>query len=691
MKPLSFDQSRLSQGSPLRFGESVISEEYTPQRSAFQDSNYDDRHKPSPKRGYSMPEYSDDEEDEDAEGDEEDMEDVDQEIGQEYEQEDRRPGSRDNYSDDADMEEQEEPGRHSFFGATQRSDLGRSIQDHTHSLRRSRTMHTPQELMYGTIAKDLISQLGSSGLSEPDGLILNTDALVSHLYGIENDHRLTEALSTTPAHLSKLWSSHQKQTRSQDFNDYAVRIGPGPQESAFSKANFIANLVLRVQHPQFDERQNRMKPLPQALLEWLNEYHDPYPTQIEDLYSHKPSPSNSDNFWHAIFNSLLRGRIAPVIQILRNAGWRHANTTGDEDSRHGGHGYAGSALAAVERVVAAAVDVLAQCPGNRNDWDVRGENWTFFRLRAAQALTDLRKFAEGPDYQKGKGHSAGTYSQTAQMAQSAVPWTVYQYLSEIYGVLSGESKSICDLSQDWVEATIGLAVWWDASKSEKKSDRPWTAQSLINGRDSSEAYVLKLRKSFSTATFQDKDLQVNTSDAVEVALASAFEGDHESVVAFLRTWSAPIASAVAELGAIAGWLPQSEPQSLISMDELDEEDLIALGHSPSPSKSDGIKDKTLIAYATHLGDRGTLEAEVGDHIVVKQGWELALSTLGRLESVSRSEQIIGDVLKHLPLDSSDTVDRLWKLLMEIEMKGHAEKTAEVCRWKFKSRDYTDIV
>jgi hypothetical protein len=275
----------------------------------------------------------------------------------------------------------------------------------------------------------------------------------------------------------------------------------------------------------------------------------------------------------------------------------------------------------------------------------------------------------------------GTYSKTAKKAQSQVPWHIYQNLVTLYNLVMGDKNAIIENAQDWCEATVGLLAWWDEGKEDRRvalgrSQNSYRAAS--RGTDA-EAYLRKLRKSFESATAESTDFQVNTIDPVEVGLASLLEGDSESVIGFLRAWSGPVSSAVVEVGSLGGWLPQTEPQSLISMESLDEDDLDVLGINSSPSKSDGIKDQTLIAYARALSHRRELRLSksFGKSEVIKEGWELAIAVLGRLDSAARSEEMIGDFLEGFQLSSSDTVDKLWRLLNDIGMGRHAESTAEV--------------
>lgn len=568
--------------------------------------------------------------------------------------------------------------------------LGQSFRDHQ------------KASTYGRIAKDMYGQMGIPPVQESDDLVLSTESIIASLYegvgGADTDDLLHLALTRIPRELVKLWTEYDRKTAAHNSEEYAAVIGPGPKASGFARANFLAGLVLQIHHPQEGNVRRQgysTKPLPQIMLEWMDEHHDPYPSQFEEIQAYRPSPANHRLFWDSILNGLLRGKVVAVVNLLKNAGWRHARTGLDDiRDKPGQVGFTGLALTNVEKVIGAAIQVLQQCPAVHGDWDIRGSDWTLFRLRISQALEDLKRFAEGRDRDpnqsilserdefgiSSKASHSGSYSRIAKRAESQVPWHIYQNLLTLYSLVSGDSSAIIENSQDWCEATIGLLVWWDEGKHDRRlalgrSQGPYRVPS----RDpDSEAYLRKLRRSFDSAIAESTDFQVNTLDPIEVGLASVLEGDAESVVGILRAWSGPISSAVAEVASLGGWLPHAEPRNLISLGNLDEDDMDVLGIHSSPGKVDGVKDQTLIAYAQSLSKRGQLKSKlVSGYSVVKEGWELAIGVLGRLDSAPRSEEMVGDFLNGFPLDSSTTVDKLWRLLNNLCMSHHAESTAEV--------------
>ena len=650
----------------------------------------------SPQRGFQAPEP--DSEEEEGEGEEEYLEEGEQDryggrIDYTDEDADAMTDEDAQYEDDEEMDEYQSdmPGSR-LNNSEQRSssDLllatpGPLRESQLLSLQESTYSTQPKVSVYGKIAKDIYGQMGIPPVTESDDLILDTEGTIIRLYDeevdpVDNEDKLQRALRVVPSELTKLWAIYNGNTAIVDSEEYTTAIGPGPRASSFAKANFLASLTLQIHHPQEDGSDPftpRVKPLPEVMLEWIDEYHNPYPHQVEEIQVHRPSPANHHLFWDTILNSLLRGKVVAVINMMKSAGWKNARADIDDIRVQSAQdGYSGVALANVERVISAAVQVLSLCPGVQGDWNIRSSDWTLFRLRVSQALEDLKSFAEGRDTIRNETITSnasrpGTYSQTARKAESRVPWHIYQRLVTLYNLVMGETNAIIENAQDWCEATVGLLVWWDEGRNDRRVGLGHSQRSA-RGFDT-EAYIRKLQKCFTAATSESTDFQVNTLDPVEVGLASLLEGDNETVIGFLRAWSGPVSSAVAEVASLAGWLPHAESQNLINMGSLDQEDLDLLGYNSSSSKTDGVKDQTLIAYARSLSQRGPLKGQE----TTREGWELAIAVLGRLDSTTRSEEMVGDFLKNFSLDSSATVDKLWILLNDIGMTRHAGTTAEV--------------
>ncbi|KAG0652522.1 Nuclear pore NUP85 [Hyphodiscus hymeniophilus] len=692
IKPLSYSKQGTFEPSKLQFE--------SPKSSAasFRPSGLANEYQSSPQRGYYAPQ-DDDEEEESVE-----------QYSEEEEEEQGGYGNQERYvevddamTDEVAQYEDDETGDGYQFNMPGSSARGALDEDSNsdldlatpEALRDSRLMSLrestfptqPKPSMYGKIAKDIYSQMSFPAVTESDDLVLDTEAIVARLYvedteGADNEETLQRALLLVSGELTKLWATYDKNTAILDSEEYTTAIGPGPRASKFAKANFIAGLTLQIHHPQVDDSSSfkpKAKPLPRIMLEWIDQYHDPYPQSLEEIGAHRPSPANHHLFWDTILNALLRGKVLAVVNMMKGAGWKDARSDMDDVRIQSSQaGYSGVALANVQKVIDAATQVLSHCPAVYGDWNIRSPDWAMFRMRISQTLADLKRFAEGRDSnfnesvdaaKSSRLNASDTYSQSVRRAESRVPWHIYQRLVTLYGIVMGETDAIIENAQDWCEATVGLLVWWDEANDERRGSLGRSR----SGRDSdTDTYIWKLRKAFNAATSGSTDFQVNTLDPVEVALASLLEGENEAVIGFLRSWSGPVSSAVAEVASLAGWLPQAESRDLINMGSLDQDDLDLLGIESSPSKTDGVKDQTLIAYARAVAERDTLSSRG----ITREGWQLAIALLGRLDSTSRSEEMIVNFLDRFELDSSATVDKLWVLLNDIGMTQHAESTAE---------------
>ena len=682
-KPNTFEPSKLRLNNPRPFAPS------------YRPSGLVNEYQSSPNRGYQVP---------DGESEEEVGESYLEEEQDRYNYQKGHAGEEDTmteedvqYEEDEDMDDYrsnmpESRSSTREHDADSNSDLDLDTPDALRDsrlvrLRESTFLTQPKPSMYGKIAKDIYGHMGVPAVTESDELVLDTEAIITGLYDeaigtADNEEKLQRALLVCPGELTKLWATYDRNTAVLDSEEYATGIGPGPRASKFAKANFIAGAALNIHHPQTDDSNSfkpKVKPLPQVMLEWMDQYHNPYPQQLEEIQAHRPSSANHHLFWDTILNALLRGKISAVINVMKHAGWKYARSDMDDVRVQSNQaGYSGIALANVQKVIDAAIHVLSQCPAVHADWNIRSSDWTLFRLRISQALEDLKRFAEGRDsnhehsVEFSRSSKAGrpeTYSQSVRKAESRVPWHIYQRLVTLYSIVMGEADAIIENAQDWCEATIGLLVWWDEGKNERRVS---LGRSRSGKGADADAYIQQLRNAFKSATSDSTDFQVNTLDPVEVALASLLEGEIEAVIGFLRAWSGPVSAAVAEVASLAGWLPHAESQNLITMGSLDQEDLDLLGINSSPSKTVGVKDQTLIAYARSIAEKGTMRS----HEVTKEGWELAIAVLGRLDSAPHSEEMIGNLLNALDIDSSATVDKLWVLLTDIGMNQHAENAAE---------------
>ncbi|KAI1862606.1 uncharacterized protein JN550_010131 [Neoarthrinium moseri] len=559
-----------------------------------------------------------------------------------------------------------------------------------------------REFNFASVAKDLYSQLGYAQVTEPSDVLVPTEEIVSRLYddgvGAEDDEeRLDDSLATAAGRLVEtVWEPYSA-SLPKGNQEHEAKVGPGPNTPDFEKASWIAAMVFRLHHtpPLRDQfGGSQVVPLPLVLFKWQDDYHDPSKDQIESIRYHRPCPAAHSLFWQGVYMSLIRGNVEAAAILLRRADW--------EKVRKGPRGeaaYAGHVLSNINRVVEDVCTLIDACPGMKDEnWDIRSSDWTLFRIKAKAAKETLINFAEGKDRphrpssrfndseledSRGRGP---TLTGLARKAESRLPWDIYESLQSLYSILIGEAEAITAAAQDWCEATVGLFGWWDDGHNNRKLGASFSrSQSLGAQPSGDDDWLDRLALSFRAA--MKSDFHFNTLDPVEVCIACTFESNVDGIIGFLRTWSLPVASTVAEIASLGRWLPPPEPQNLITMSGFGEEDLAVLGlnQSTGPDDVDGIKDSTLIQYARALNNIHQLSGPITKKSgittrITREGWEMAVQVVGRMDSPERSEELVNELLQSIldkiGPDSQATVDKIWALLNDLGMINFAEDTAE---------------
>ncbi|KAI9797215.1 MAG: hypothetical protein M1833_005624 [Piccolia ochrophora] len=659
-------------------------------------------------------------------------------------EEDEQDYSSGNLSDQSALSDSEDQSRHS------------SVQSQQSTPRGMKRSHGGEEISYSisvpqppvgkpsnssaipTVAKGIAQRAGAASVDEPDGLILATESLLFQLHrrctSFLSETALKEAaLAALPDDLEKLWRIYSRSPEIEPDNDerQPYVIGPTANASPVAKAAYLSNLLLKLHHPPLAKASNsfypsrasrsvgfsqtfdthmagRPLPLPKVLLDWLNTHHNSYPSALLDLRNHQPNAAAHENFWDIIMMSILRGKYEEVIAVLKEADFQFASRATDDDWISSGSKakarsktrYSDIEIGNTRRVINRLIQVLEQCPVVQNgDWDVRGNGWVLFRLRADQASIDLSVFAEGGDRDSGtqtpsfsaenfglrrKPNTTSSLSQASRRAESKVPWSIYQNLKTLYGLLMGNNTELVAFSQDWLEATIALTAWWDG-----KDDTPRDSRYSMDPRDlnDEQAYAQQLAQAFSRVTSDESDesdtaFSIDSLKPIEVGLASIFEGNIEGVVGILRGWSLTVTSTVIEIATAGGWLPTTDNNSL--MGGFNKSDLMVLSYGQP--KSEVGRDNVLIEYAEGLFERELLDPEkagAGGFVAnlqtpkaPREGWEIGVQVLGRLTNVELANKKVSELLDWLPLESSLRVDKVLDTCRGIGLGDQARKIAE---------------
>jgi hypothetical protein len=574
-----------------------------------------------------------------------------------------------------------------------------------------------------SILHNLASRTRMSAVQEPGDMILATEdilgKLADEMKAAEERHVDFDAvLADISQELTATWQASAD--RSGISRPYKAQsgIGPGEQAPNLVKASFIASLLLQINQPARESpshmgigmvqalaRSSTPKPYPQILLEWLNENHAPQTKGLQELRYVEPNPTASSNFWDIITASVLRGHLDEAAQVLRSADFNYARSALEDGLPQ--PGYRGAQLQNIQREVNRALLILESCPGTKvGNWNVDGAEWAAYRKRIVTSITELEEFAEGEEKDESivpvpenrfqavnfglnnLNQKPMSFTQSARMAESRIPWSIYQSLRSIYRILLGDPAAIKAHSQDWVEATIALTAWWDGEDDDGadmefdastsgndflRSRGPRVKQTRAVAINYREAYINRLALASSNATSETSSgFQPNSLSGVEVGIASVFEGNVQGVLELLQRWSLCIAATVAEIASQGLWFESSQGHRRFP--GLTENDLMVLSYgqdNKAPSRHLR-KDDILRDYAFGLYDIPVIQNETSS----REGWELALEVLSRLDDTHQMKKAVSEIVDKLPLENSDQLDKLVVLCSDLDLEEQGRRVSE---------------
>ncbi|KAI9805789.1 MAG: hypothetical protein M1825_000403 [Sarcosagium campestre] len=601
------------------------------------------------------------------------------------------------------------------------------------------------ESAISSIARGFAERVGPASVSEPDSLILRSETMMCEVHRNRShfsvhDSESKVVLAAASDQLIKLWRrfTHDALPAPASAEEAAEeQDGLGP----IRDSSYIASLLLKLHHPPIVQVSNTFtqsrasrsagfarsynahvagarQSTAKSLLDWLDTYHNFYPSALHDLRTSRPNATSHVSFWDIIFSALLRGKFEEVINVLKEADfkyaprgleddWKAPNTA--EDRLRLRSEYTEVQLGNTRRVINRLINLLEECPAvATGDWDIRGNDWTIFRLKAAQASEDLSTFAEGAHSNEAlsapqfSAENFGIHrqledpfslSQASRKVESKVPWTIYQNLKTLYAMIRGGATEIMSFAQDWVEATIAMTVLWDG-ETDNLNPVGKTSRYMMDPRDldDEQAYVQQLAQAFATATADNSDraFQIDSLNPVEVGLASACEGNIEGAVGIIRSLSLNVASALVEVASAGGWLPVPGPEGMANA--FDQSDLMVLsyGQKRKPLSRDSI----LIEYAEGLFGRDQMDLGKGrgrsqgqgvangsTHApettdAVREGWEIGVQVLGRIDDVELANTKLTRLIDDLQLESSSRVDKLLNICSGIGLVEQSRKSAE---------------
>jgi hypothetical protein len=555
------------------------------------------------------------------------------------------------------------------------------------------------------LAKGLTSSSGRPILQEPDAVILETERLVEKVQeSLQSDppEQRTDVLAAVAQELIATWQASSKPNPRASMS--ASRSGGA---MGLLHASRLADLLLTLHHPRqvnLSQRTSALSlvptrpgakhytPVPRILLDWLNKEFSGA-SEVAEVLEESRGYSRNPSFWMTVHATILRGNFAQTLQLLQGAQLEHAETA--EHDGLGATGYSGMHLRAANDAVRQALDLLRECPAiASDDWDIKGHDWSIFRQRVQQVHASLQEYAEGESASRqsisqpfqashfGISQSRASFqlSVASRKAESKVPWSIYENLSTMYRLLLGDEEEILTLSADWIEAVLCFGVWWNGEEEDTAqgslaaSRRSIMRSQRVRPVDVTpvKAYCQRLSSALAAVIEKtDEDFGVNAVDRFEVGLACVLDDNIEGALQIIQGWSLTVASAVAEIAGAGEWFTGAKGL----MDQFDQSDLMVLSYTEQQQPKGVTKDDLLVAYSQLLAAKGQITGGQGQ--TSKEGWEIAVQSLGRMDDSITADERIERILNELPLESSTRVDKITQLCYNLGLSQHAVSIAQV--------------
>ena len=560
------------------------------------------------------------------------------------------------------------------------------------------------------LAKGLAPNMDPPILQEPDDVILETELIlerVNESLNSDTPEARAGVLGDAAHKLVSLWQAASKGSSKAGLS--SSRSGGS---AGLANASQLSSLLLSIHHPPpvaLNQRTSAMSlvprgesrqytPLPKVLLDWLNHQYSEV-SEVEQVLDESRGYSRHHSFWDAVHASAVRGNFNQTLQMLQGAKLEVAESA--QTDGLGSAGYTGSHLRYANDAVRSAINLLRECPAVvSDDWDVKGQDWSIFRSRVYEAYCDLQELAEGesmsrhgislpfqaPHFGITQSQASFRLSVASRKAESRVPWTVYEELRKLYQLLMGNEEEILQISADWIEAVLGLTIWWNGENDDDVPQGSFAASRRTLMRSTRvrtvdvtpvTAYCERLSSSLAAVIENsDEEFSVNVTDRLEIGLACVLDGNAEGALHILRGWSLTAAAAIAEVASVGGWY--KPPNGLLG--GFDKSDLMVLRYNEH-NHTGATKDDLQVVYSQALSVKGPITSRDGQ--TSKEGWELAIQVLTRLDDSMTASQRIEDIINGLPLDSVEQVDRITQLCYDMNLTSQAMSIAMVRQHYFK--------
>jgi len=518
------------------------------------------------------------------------------------------------------------------------------------------------------LARDLRRRRAQAHLeNDPEPVVVKTEQVMRSLNEEAqsvDDETLDLILAASAKDLESIWEGSAGIRRRRKDEDLA--IGPGHGATPFEKARFIAILVLRLYNAsKISQDEDGAMSMPQILLDWLNDYHMTIAATYKQVISAKPNPAADDLFWDVVEVLVARGKLEEAMRVLGDADFNYAKLENGREAN-----YNGPQLQATQTAVYRLRQVLNASPSvQAQDWAIDGPDWIAYRRDVELAMEELSEQTDAHDDSELLEAEAEEH---LVRPGKGLPYDIFQHLRTIYNILLGSYDVLSSISNDWLEASLLLTIWWNGNPDNRVQQWSFDVSRAHNAGQNSElgtqAYLTRLKESFLVVTdpSQKDTWTLPPESPLELAIGLTLQGDMRSALSLIQTYSLCISSALSEIGSWSGWLsPNSVP------DGLDKDDLMVLTNGASDGSV--TKDEILEHYAHELFKKSDLETSERTYI---EGWEIAISVISRCDSQARASRTVQEFIDELTVDTADRAQRLITLCGELGLSEESNKVSE---------------
>ncbi|KAK6368566.1 hypothetical protein LTR64_006720 [Lithohypha guttulata] len=528
-----------------------------------------------------------------------------------------------------------------------------------------------QEAFVPGLARDLKRRTSITNLeNDPDPVIVQTEQVIRSVQEDAintNKNVQDEVLAEAATELETVWERSKTSRRRRKDED--LSIGPGPGATPFENARYTAVLILRLYHAsKIPQDEVGVMSMPQILLDWLNEYHMTIETAYNQVINHPDNVTADVLFWDVIEALTARGKIEEAVRLLGDADFSYAKV--DNEAGLVDADYTGPQLQAIQTAVLQVRQTLNASPAiQTQDWSIDGYEWVAYRKDVQAALEELRESTDIHDDSELLEAEADTH---LVRPGKGLPFEIFERLQTVYSIMLGSSADLITISQDWLEASILLTVWWNGNQDNKVQQWSFDVSRAHPTEQNTEletqAYLNRLKESFLAVTDpSSRDTwQLNHQSPLELAIALTLQGDMPSVLSLVQIDSLCLSSALAEIGSWSGWL-----NSNAVPDGLDRDDLMVL--TGGTSNATISKDEILERYSHELFKKTALE---NSQSTVVDGWEIAISVISRCDNQSLASRTVQQYIEELEVTTADRAERLVTLCGELGMAEEARKVSE---------------